>query len=73
MGPICCAEFEYETNRHNKEKLKHAVILYGDMEKWYADFLESEKRKECIRNLTMCYLVIKGYQTSKRLTVFFGA
>ena len=46
MGPICCAEFEYETNRHNKEKLKNAVILYGDMEKWYADFLESEANQQ---------------------------
>lgn len=30
------------------EKLKNAIILYDDMEKWYADFLQTEKAKECI-------------------------
>ncbi len=30
------------------EKLKNAIILYDNMEKWYADFLQTEKGKECI-------------------------
>lgn len=36
------------TGATKEEKLKNAIILYADMEKWYADFLESEKGKECI-------------------------
>ena len=47
------------TGATKKEKLKNAVILYGDTEKWYADFLESEKGKECIREFDH---VLPGYQ-----------
>lgn len=36
------------TGTTKEEKVKNAIILYADMEKWYADFLESEKGKECI-------------------------
>ena len=30
------------------ERLKNAIALYADMEKWYANFLQTEKAKECI-------------------------
>lgn len=32
-----------------EEKLKHTIMLYAGMETWYADFLKTEKGKECIR------------------------
>ncbi|MGI6462120.1 MAG: hypothetical protein ACOX04_00600 [Candidatus Scatomorpha sp.] len=31
-----------------EEKLKNAIILYANIEKWYDDFLKTEKAKECI-------------------------
>lgn len=31
-----------------KEKLENAVALYTTMEKWYEDFLQTDKAKECI-------------------------
>ena len=31
-----------------QERLENAIILYEDMEKWYADFLKTDKAKECI-------------------------
>lgn len=31
------------TGATKEEKLKNAIMLYADMEKWYADFLETEK------------------------------
>jgi len=36
------------TGTTKEEKLKNAIVLYNDMEKWYADFLGTEKGKECI-------------------------
>lgn len=36
------------TGTKKEEKLRNAIVLYNDMEKWYADFLETEKGKECI-------------------------
>ena len=36
------------TGATKEEKLKNAIMLYADMEKWYADFLETEKGQECI-------------------------
>ena len=32
-----------------EEKLKNAVVLYSEMEKWYSNYLDSEEGKECIR------------------------
>ena len=37
------------TGTTKEEKLKNAIILYANMEKWYIDFLNSEKGKECIK------------------------
>ena len=31
-----------------EEQLNNAIMLYADIEKWYGDFLETEKAKECI-------------------------
>ena len=31
-----------------EEKLQNAIALYADMEKWYADFLKTDKAEECI-------------------------
>jgi len=31
-----------------EERLANAIALYADMEKWYADFLKTDKAKECI-------------------------
>lgn len=36
------------TGATKDEKLKNAVVLYNDMEKWYEDFLQASKGKECI-------------------------
>lgn len=32
-----------------QERLKNAIVLYSDIEKWYDDFLQTEKAKECIK------------------------
>lgn len=50
-----------------EEKLKNAVILYADMEKWYADFLESEKGKECIREFDRLLTDYKGISSIKKI------
>ena len=36
------------TGTTKKEKLNNAIMLYADIEKWYADFLKTEKGEECI-------------------------
>ncbi len=30
------------------ERLENAIVLYADIEKWYMDFLQTDKAKECI-------------------------
>lgn len=55
------------TGATKKEKLKNAVILYADMEKWYADFLESEKGKECIREFDRVLPDYKGISNIKKI------
>lgn len=54
------------TGATKEEKLKNAIMLYANMEKWYFDFLESEKGKSASVNLTEYYLIIKGYRASRR-------
>lgn len=34
--------------KNQEEKLQNAIALYADMEKWYADFLKTDKAEECI-------------------------
>ena len=31
-----------------EERLANAIVLYADIEKWYANFLQTYKAKECI-------------------------
>ena len=31
-----------------QERLENAIILYANIEKWYADFLQTDKAKECV-------------------------
>lgn len=35
--------------KNKQEKLQNAIRLYGEMEQWYADFLLTDKGKECIQ------------------------
>ena len=34
--------------RTKQERLENAMVLYTDIERWYADFLQTDKAKECI-------------------------
>lgn len=34
--------------RTKQERLENAIVLYTDIERWYADFLQTDKAKECI-------------------------
>lgn len=34
--------------RTKRERLENAMVLYTDIERWYADFLQTDKAKECI-------------------------
>ena len=36
------------TGDTKEEKLHNAITLYGDIEKWYKDFMSTDKGKECI-------------------------
>jgi len=38
------------TGTTKEEKLQNAIRLYGEMEKWYADFLKSDEGRECVAN-----------------------
>lgn len=31
-----------------QERLKNAIVLYADIEKWYEDFMKTDKAQECI-------------------------
>lgn len=36
------------TGKTQQEKLENAIKLYDSMEKWYSDFLQTAKAKECV-------------------------
>lgn len=55
------------TGATKEEKLKNAIILYADMEKWYTDFLESEKGKECIQEFDCVLPDYKGISGIKKI------
>lgn len=55
------------TGATKEEKLKNAIILYADMEKWYADFLNSEKGKECIVEFDRVLPDYKGISSIKKI------
>ena len=31
-----------------QERLENAIVLYADIERWYADFMQTDKARECI-------------------------
>ncbi len=48
------------TGTTKEEKLKNAIMFYADIEKWYADFWETEKGKECISEFDQVLPDYKG-------------
>lgn len=55
------------TGTTKEEKLKNAITLYADMEKWYTNFLETEKGKECIREFDRVLPDYKGISQIKKI------
>lgn len=55
------------TGTMKEEKLKNAIMLYADIEKWYADFLETEKGKECISEFDQVLPDYKGISKIKKI------
>lgn len=55
------------TGKTKEEKLKNAIILYDNMEKWYANFLETEKGKECISEFDRVLPDYKGISPIKKV------
>ena len=37
------------TGKTQKEKLDNAILLYGEIDRWYREFLETDDGRECIR------------------------
>ena len=55
------------TGTAKEEKLKNAIMLYADIEKWYADLLETEKGKECISEFDQVLPDYKGISKIKKI------
>lgn len=55
------------TGTTKEEKMKNAIMLYADIEKWYADFLETEKGKECISEFDQVLPDYKGISKIKKI------
>ena len=55
------------TGTTKEEKLKNAIMLYAEMEKWYAHFLETEKGKECITEFDRVLPDYKGISPIKKV------
>lgn len=55
------------TGTTKEEKLKNAIMLYADIEKRYADFLETEKGKECISEFDQVLPDYKGISKIKKI------
>ena len=55
------------TGTTKEEKLKNAITLYADMEKWYTNFLETEKGKECISEFDRVLPDYKGISPIKKV------
>ena len=47
--------------------MKNAIMLYDNMEKWYANFLETEKGKECISEFDRVLPDYKGISSIKKV------
>lgn len=50
-----------------EERLANAIALYADMEKWYADFLQTDKAKECIEAFDRVMPDYKHISTIKKI------
>ena len=50
-----------------EEKLKNAISIYADMEKWYAVFGETEKGKECISEFDRVLPDYRGISSIKKI------
>ena len=55
------------TGTAKEEKLKNAIMLYADIENRYADFLETEKGKECISEFDQVLPDYKGISKIKKI------
>ena len=55
------------TGTTKEEKLKNAIMLYAEMEKWYAHFFETEKGKECITEFDRVLPDYKGISPIKKV------
>lgn len=55
------------TGTTKEEKMKNAIMLYADIEKWYADFLETEKGKEGISEFDQVLPDYKGISKIKKI------
>ena len=55
------------TGTTKEEKLKNAIMLYAEMEKWYAHFLKTEKGKECIAEFDRVLPDYKGISQIKKI------
>ena len=55
------------TGTTKEEKLKNAIMLYAEMEKWYAHFFETEKGKECITEFDCVLPDYKGISPIKKV------
>ena len=66
MGSLRCSESEYAINWNNEGR-KNEECNYADIEKWYADFLETEKGKECISEFDQVLPDYKGISKIKKI------
>lgn len=55
------------TGANKEDKLKNAILLYADMEKWYTDFLGSEKGQKCIREFDRVLATYKEISNIKKI------
>jgi len=49
------------------EKLKNAISLYSDIEKWYEEFLKTDKAMECIEAFDSILPGYKSISTTKKI------
>ncbi len=55
------------TGTAKEEKLKNSIILYEEIEKWYIDFLDSAKGRECISEFDRVLPDYKNISSIKKI------
>lgn len=55
------------TGTAKEEKLKNSIALYEDIVKWYAEFINTEKGQECIREFDHMLPKYKGISATKKI------